>query len=185
VALTAKQQAFVREYLVDLNATQAAIRAGYSAASARLIGCENLTKPDIVSAIEEAKIARSHRTQVTADRVVEELARIAFSDLRRAACWGPEGVTLLPSDSLDDAAAASVESVSQTTTQAGGSIRIKLHPKTPALKTLAEHTGVLKERTPLETLIALLPPELAGPMREAFGRYLANREGEATGGPAG
>jgi phage terminase small subunit len=60
--LTAKQEMFVREYLVDLNATQAAIRAGYSTATAKDIGCENLAKPNIRARIDEALAERSKRT---------------------------------------------------------------------------------------------------------------------------
>jgi phage terminase small subunit len=67
--LTAKQQRFVEEYLIDLNATQAAIRAGYSEKTAYSIGNENLSKPEIAKAIETAQQERSQRTEITADRV--------------------------------------------------------------------------------------------------------------------
>src|SRR5271166_5161849 len=63
--LTPKQARFVQEYLIDLNAAQAAIRAGYSAKTARVIGHENLTKPDIAAAIEKAKAKRAERTELT------------------------------------------------------------------------------------------------------------------------
>lgn len=76
--LTEKQQRFVDEYLIDLNATQAAIRAGYSVKTADAIGCENLTKPNIQQAIAEHMAERSRRTGVNQDRVVLELAKIAF-----------------------------------------------------------------------------------------------------------
>ncbi len=69
--LTAKQRAFVEEYQIDLNATQAAIRAGYSKDTAYSIGWENLKKPEIQSAIAQAMKMRSERAEVTADRVVE------------------------------------------------------------------------------------------------------------------
>jgi phage terminase small subunit len=81
MALTPKQQRFVEEYLLDLNATQAAIRAGYSAQTARQAGAENLSKPVVALAITEAKAARSARTAITADRVLEELAVIGFSNV--------------------------------------------------------------------------------------------------------
>lgn len=68
--LTQKQQAFVREYLVDLNATQAAIRAGYSANTAAVIGHENLRKPQISIAVESALAAREQRTEITQDYVL-------------------------------------------------------------------------------------------------------------------
>ena len=82
--LTPKQRAFVREYLIDLNATQAAIRAGYSEKAARSVAAENLTKPNIASAIDAAMKLRAERTDITADRVLKELAKIGFADIRKA-----------------------------------------------------------------------------------------------------
>ena len=76
--MTRKQKKFCEEYLVDLNATQAAIRAGYSPTAAGAIGAENLTKPEIQKYIGRAMADCSRRTGVTADRVVMELAKIAF-----------------------------------------------------------------------------------------------------------
>jgi phage terminase small subunit len=73
MALTPKQQRFVQEYLIDLNATQAAIRAGYSPKTARSIGDENLTKPDIAAAIAAAQDERRERVELTQDMVVEGL----------------------------------------------------------------------------------------------------------------
>lgn len=96
-ALTAKQQRFVEEYLVDLNATQAAIRAGYSVKTARAAGSENLTKPDIAAAITSAQQERATRVEIEADRVLQEVYAIAMADtngivsFRRECCrwcWG-------------------------------------------------------------------------------------------------
>ena len=72
-----KQQRFVEEYLIDLNATQAAIRAGYSEKTAKSIGQENLTKPDIAKAIQEAQESLSNKTQLTVDMVVNGLLKEA------------------------------------------------------------------------------------------------------------
>lgn len=71
--LTDKQQRFVDEYLIDLNATQAAIRAGYSEKTAKEIGSENLTKPNIAKAITEAQEKLSNKAQVTVEMVVQGL----------------------------------------------------------------------------------------------------------------
>src|SRR5580704_8983554 len=79
--LTPKQARFVQEYLIDLNAAQAAIRAGYSAKTARVIGHENLTKPDIAAAIKKAMAERAERTELTADWVVDELRKIAGANM--------------------------------------------------------------------------------------------------------
>ncbi|KGS94937.1 terminase small subunit [Burkholderia pseudomallei MSHR7498] len=78
--LTAKQQRFVDEYLVDLNASAAARRAGYSEKTARVIADENLTKPDIQAAIASAMKARSARTQIDQDRIVRELWHVLTAD---------------------------------------------------------------------------------------------------------
>lgn len=92
MALTAKQQRFVEEYLVDLNATQAAIRAGYSPKTAKQQGQRLLTNVDITTAIEAAKAARSSRTQITADNVLQRFWAIATAnpneliELRRPCC---------------------------------------------------------------------------------------------------
>ncbi|HCQ9667044.1 TPA: terminase small subunit [Acinetobacter baumannii] len=75
--LTPKQQRFVEEYLIDLNATQAAIRAGYSEKTAKEIGSENLTKPNIAKAIQEAQSRLSNKAQVTVEMVVQGLLKEA------------------------------------------------------------------------------------------------------------
>lgn len=74
--LTPKQQRFVEEYLIDLNATQAAIRSGYSEKTARDIGCENLAKPNIAKAIEEARNKLSERTEITQDYVLSNIQKV-------------------------------------------------------------------------------------------------------------
>ena len=71
--LTPKQQRFVEEYLIDLNATQAAIRSGYSEKTAAVIGAENLIKPNIAKAIAEAQEKLSNKAQVTVEMVVQGL----------------------------------------------------------------------------------------------------------------
>ncbi len=76
--MTQKQKRFIEEYLIDLNATQAAIRAGYSPDTAQQTGSENLSKPVIRAQIDRAMAERSKRTGVNAERVVQELAKIAF-----------------------------------------------------------------------------------------------------------
>jgi phage terminase small subunit len=76
VALTAKQEAFCEEYMIDLNGAQAAIRAGYSEDSAKEIASENLTKPNIAARIVELKAERSERVVVTADYVLNGLLEV-------------------------------------------------------------------------------------------------------------
>jgi len=79
--LTEKQRRFVEEYLIDLNATRAAIRAGYSEKTAYSIGHENLSKPEIADAIAEAKEARSERTKITADYVLQKAVSLLETNI--------------------------------------------------------------------------------------------------------
>lgn len=81
MALTAKQQRFVAEYLVDLNATQAAVRAGYSAKGAKDQAWQNMQNPEITAAIKAAMEARNKRTQVDADYVLHRLTEIDQMDV--------------------------------------------------------------------------------------------------------
>lgn len=81
MALTNKQRRFVEEYLVDLNATQAAIRAGYSERRASEIGYQNLRKPEIAAAVEAAMQARASRTEIDADYVLRRMVEIDQMDV--------------------------------------------------------------------------------------------------------
>ena len=80
MALTPKQERFVQEYLCDLNATQAAIRAGYSENTARAIASENLSKPDIADAIAEARAKVAEKAEWSATERIEALKRIALAN---------------------------------------------------------------------------------------------------------
>lgn len=154
--LTPKQARFVEEYLVDLNATQAAIRAGYRQQHAGIIGFENLTKPYIRDAIEAAQRERSARTGVTADRVVQEIARVAFSSMSDVMTWGPSGAKVRPDDEITQEAAAAIAEISET--HAG--VKVKLHSKVAALEQLAKHVGLYNDRATApaaETVVFYLP----------------------------
>jgi len=152
--LTPKQQRFAEEYLIDLNATQAAIRAGYSENSAKDIACENLAKPNIADAIANAQQERSERTQVKADDVVRELARIGFSDIRKA--FTENGNLRSPTNWDDETAAAisSIEVVARNTGQTdeiGNKVVERVHKlrfwdKNSSLEKLAKHLGMFTEK---------------------------------------
>lgn len=85
VKLTQKQKRFVDEYLIDLNATQAAIRAGYSEKSAARIAVELLNKTQVSEFLQKALKQRAERTEITQDRVLCELANIAFCKVEDSA----------------------------------------------------------------------------------------------------
>ncbi|GLX68316.1 terminase small subunit [Paenibacillus glycanilyticus] len=154
MALTAKQQRFVEEYLIDLNATQAAIRAGYSINTAAAIGYENLGEADVSAAIQQAIAERSKRTQITADRVLKEYANIAFSNMTdflkveertgRDEVGNPiyyKTVTILNTESIDKDKVRAISEIKQTR----DGITIKLHDKIGALDSIARHLGMFKE----------------------------------------
>jgi len=103
--MTSKQNRFVSEYLIDLNATKAAIRAGYSRKTAKSIGQENLTKPDLLAKITACQEVLLARNAITADNVLQELARLAFFDVRDL--FAPDG-SLLPIHKLSRDAAAGI-----------------------------------------------------------------------------
>ncbi len=144
--LTRKQEFFCREYLTDFNATQAAIRAGYSEDTAQQISSENLSKPVIQSRIEQLINERAAALTLTQERILHELQRIAFADPRSVMDWGPDGVKLKPSEDLTEDQSAIVAEASQTTSKDGGSIKIKLNDKQKALELLGRHLGMFNDK---------------------------------------
>lgn len=108
--LTPKQSLFVKEYLVDLNAKQAAIRAGYSKKTAEVIGHENLSKPYLAAIIQEEMDKRSKRVEITADNVLNELAKLAFGNIKNL--YDENGSLAHPQD-LDDAVSATITEVTE------------------------------------------------------------------------
>lgn len=168
--LTPKQQRFVLEYLVDLNATQAYLRAGFKSkpTSARVQSLRLLANPNIAAAIEEAKKARSQRTEITADRVLQELARIAFFDIRKL--YNADGTMKKPTELDDDTAAALVGIDIQESTvggEDGGVIvtrKAKVIERTGALTLAMRHLGMLNDKMQHSGEIGLRT--LASKMRE-------------------
>lgn len=146
MSLNPKQKRFVAEYLKDLNATQAAIRAGYSEKTAHVIAHEHLSKPNISQAIKAGMDKRAQRTELTQDMIVNELKRIAFGGMKKLARWNASGVQFHDSDQLDDDAIATVAEVSETTNQHGGSLKIKQYDKVKALELLGRHLGMFNDK---------------------------------------
>lgn len=161
--LTPKQKRFVDEYLIDLNATQAAIRAGYSPKTANEQGARLLVNVSIAKAIQEARDKRQQRTEITQDRVLQEYARLAFYDPRKL--FRPDG-TPKPIEELDDDTAAALagldvreefEGAGESRTFAGYTKKYKLANKLGALDSLAKHLGLFdsKEEDPEDEAIKI------------------------------
>lgn len=149
-ALMPKQARFVEEYLIDLNATNAAKRAGYAEKTSYSIGQRLLKHVEIQTAIEAAKARRSQRTEINQDAVIKEIAKVAFGDIRTVMEWGPHGVRLKDSSELPDDASALVAEVSETTTESGGSLKLKVNDKLKALELLGKHLGIFEKNNKLD-----------------------------------
>ena len=143
--MTKKQKRFVEEYLIDLNATQAAIRAGYSPHTAKDIGCENLAKPNIAAAVSQAMAERSRRTGINQDRVLQELARIGFAKITDVV--DPETAKIRPDASDDDLAC--IQSIKIKPNEFGTEQEVKLYDKKSALVDLGKHLGLFKDKLEL------------------------------------
>ncbi len=169
--LNPKQEAFCREYLIDLNATQAAIRAGYAPEHAESQASRLMSSNAKVKArIAELMAEREQRTQVTADRVIQELALIAFSNLDDFAEWGGgvDGVNVLrlkPSRELTRAQKAVIKSVKHTRKRGKtdeDTLEIVREDKLSALDKLAKHLNLYNEhgddgkRSGLTALVELM-----------------------------
>lgn len=161
--LNAQERRFVEEYLIDLDTERAAIAAGYSASLAKSKVYqwvsdhnEKNPKPHVLAAIRAAMHRRSVRTEITADNVLRELGRIGFSDMRRFTAWGPNGIRLKDYSELTDDEAAAVAEVSQTVTEAGGSLKFKLHDKRAALVDLGKHLGMFTEKLDINTNVRFI-----------------------------
>lgn len=90
-SLTAKQEAFCQEYLKDFNATQAAIRAGYSKHTAKDIGCENLAKPNIADYIKQLNTDRKERVEIDADWVLKQAVKVHEKCMQEVEATDREG----------------------------------------------------------------------------------------------
>jgi len=137
--LTNKQKQFIEEYLKDLNATQAAIRAGYCEKTSYSIGNENLRKPEIQTAIQKAFDKRSERTQITVDKVLNELALIGFANASDYFEWSTTGINIKKSKLLTREQCSVIAEVSETKTKDGGTIKVKLYDKLKALELIGKH----------------------------------------------
>lgn len=154
--MNGKQKAFASEYVIDYNATQAAIRAGYSERSAYSQAHELLKKPEIQAAIRELEADSSMRTAVTKDMVIKELARVAFVDPRRLFedNGTPKDITMLDDDTA--AALASVDIYEEFDYNGeerelvGYTKKYKWSDKLRALEMLGKHLGMFTDKVRFE-----------------------------------
>ena len=146
--LTAKQQRFIEEYLIDLNATQAAIRAGYSVKTANEQGSQLLAKLSNQQAIAEKMAERSKRTGVNQDRVVLELAKIAFVKMTDVV---DSNGRIRAGATEDDLSCIESIKYKESDNEYGGSIEreVKIASKLKALELLGKHLGMWNDKVDL------------------------------------
>lgn len=154
--LTEKQQRFVDEYLIDLNATQAAIRAGYSIKYADREGHKLVENSRVSEAIEKALAERSRRTGINQDRVVQELAKIAFVKITDVV---NDDCEILPN--VDEADLAAIESMKVKTIptksgEIGVEREVKLSSKLKALELLGKHLGMWNDKIDVNMNIPII-----------------------------
>lgn len=153
--LTNKQKAFVEEYLVDLNATQAAIRAGYSEHTAKDIGCENLAKPYIQNAVQILMDERSKRTTISADKVLQEIAKLGFANMLDYMRIDDQGLAVVDLNTLTKEQAAAITEITVTTRKDKigdkeisevENVKLKLADKGVNLERLGKHLKLFTDR---------------------------------------
>ena len=160
--LTEKQKLFVQEYLIDLNATQAAIRAGYKATKKdtfEVIGYQLLQKTSVSEQIQLAMAERSRRTGINQDRVIQELARIAFVNPQNVI--NSEDASVRADASEDDLACIQSVKVKTMDGDKGSSVEreVRLADKMRALELLGKHLGMFKDKAQLDIVLPVFGGE--------------------------
>lgn len=137
-----KHYVFCKEYLIDLNAYKAAIRANYSPKAADRVGPRLLLIPKIAKYIKKAMDERAKRLEINADRVLQELACIGFSDITNYTKWDDGKITVINSQELSQDATRCVAEVNKV----GRVVKVKLHDKVAALDKIARHLGMFNDK---------------------------------------
>lgn len=156
--LTDKQKKFVEEYLIDLNATQSAIRAGYSPKTANEQGARLLANVSIQEAISKAMAERSRRTGINQDRIVQELARIAFVKITDIVDPDGEINTNASDDDLACIESYKVED-SDSVNSSSSKREVKLASKIKALELLGKHVGMWNDKIQVDVSIPVFGGE--------------------------
>ena len=136
-----RHERFCNEYLSDLNGTAAYRRSGYSASNANVASCNLLGRADIQARIAELQQDRQERTQIDGDRVVEELAKIAFSNITDVVNTARGSVIISSTQDLDESVQAAIHTISETK----HGVTIRMHSKTQALEMLGRYLGLFSD----------------------------------------
>lgn len=175
--LTTKQAAFVREYLIDLNATQAAIRAGYSAKTAGRVAGQVMQKPAVQQALRKAMNERSKKTEFSANDVLKELKNIVKFNVK--AIYNPDG-SLKNITDLEDDVSAAISSVKTRHEMDGDKpvvvTEIKTHDKNKAVDMAMRHFSLFNDKlnvnVTVQDVMAAFPEPIQKQIREALAKKI-------------
>ncbi len=152
--LTDKQKCFCQEYIIDLNAKQAAIRAGYSKHSAEITGSKLLRNPKVSDEVAKLKSQRGERLEITADSVVKEIAKIGFQNIANylQMAGDDEGyISMEVLNNLTPEQTACIAEITEYETDTGRKrFKFKLHDKLKALELLGRHLGIFNDNLNLK-----------------------------------
>lgn len=140
----ARRERFAQLVASGIPYTRAYVQAGYKASEKAAHRCRH--RPDVSGRIDEILAAAAAKNDVTVERVIVELAKIAFADPGDYFDWGPDGVAILPKSGLTADQRAVVAEVSETRSETGGSIKLRLSDKQAALEKLGRHLGMFREK---------------------------------------
>lgn len=140
--LTLRQQRFVEAYLICANATEAARRAGLPGRKPEFAGAKMMRRPGVAAAIAAEREASAQRTRITVDRIKQELARLAFSDIGDIADWDESGMMLRARDDIAKDDRAAIAELKLRQGREGPRATIRMHSKQAALDALAKHLGL-------------------------------------------
>lgn len=172
--LTPKQAAFVREYLIDHDATKASVRSGYSPRTASQIGYRLVQKSSVAAAIDAGERRLAEQADMSALEVRRRLAAIARADVLDFMEWTADGnIRVKASADLARHQSSIIEEISSVTDESGTRLRFKLRDQLGALKTLASVHGLLKQKHEhrVSGLAAAARPDLRGMSREERRRF--------------
>jgi len=179
--LTQRQRRFVEHYLITANASEAARRAGYSARSAKSAAAQLRRSSAIVAALEAAQTARADRMQLSADRVIAEVAKLSFVDLAAIFDWSDGALKLKSPQEIAPEDRAALAQITLSTGKSGTRVHVKLFDKLKALDLLFKHYGLNKPKPekPAEEQVTIDGRDPRDVLRERLGR-LARGAGQGT-----
>jgi len=172
MALTPKQERFIAEYLIDLNASASAVRAGYSPRRSMEIGYQLLHKTPVQEALKKEMDKRSDRTAITADRVLAEYAKIGFADIKDFLSFGTVKVQEDTDEEtgepiygyrqmVDAKPSAEVDGtmINEVSINRDGTFKFKLHDKQKALDQIGKHLGMFVEKLEVNGMMVVFRGE--------------------------